>query len=661
MRWRPSTWLWLSVMLLVAATLIWRLAEVWAAHRATASAAQSSHPARAQPFALLSQAATRNPLPATSSDTQHATRNTNHFALRLANTATPFGQLVRSRSAILLENALLDTAQPLALPIPDPLRAQGDPGAYVVQSRAPLDDAFRAVLQAAGATIVSYIPNNAYLVRATAAAAQQLASDSQVQAVLPYEPYYKLKPPLLQLAVGQTPLPGNAALNVLLFPDAGATARADLNQLGFEVLGEERSPFGPVLKVRSADTAGSLLPALAALPGVQAVELPHPRVLANDLSRARIAVAADTVTPDNYLGLTGTNVLINVNDSGVDTNQPDLLGRVFCDPSTSGVDTNGHGTHVAGIIAGSGFESLTVTNAGGSVMPATDFQFRGMAPAAQLFVIAADPNVGGSFSDTYLQETAARTNAFISNNSWHYANDNAYDLAAARYDAAVRDALPGVPGSQPLLFVFGAGNAGQGADDGSGGNPDSVQSPATAKNVITVGAIEQLRLIADEVWQCATINGTNICQTNQPWLGLTGTNNAIAAFSSRGNVGVGIEGDFGRFKPDVVAPGTFVVSARSTQWNPPNCSGPTNSSGDYFEVLSNLDDTLGPFYRYESGTSLSAAEVSGALALMQEFFQRVGWTNSPALMKALLINGARPSPPPARSRSATPPTPRAGG
>jgi hypothetical protein len=60
-------------------------------------------------------------------------------------------------------------------------------------------------------------------------------------------------------------------------------------------------------------------------------------------------------------------------------------------------------------------------------------------------------------------------------------------------------------------------------------------------------------------------------------------------------------------------------------------------------VLSNLNASLGPYYRYESGTSMSAAGVSGTLALMQEFFeQRLHLTNhSPALMKALLINGAR--------------------
>ena len=255
---------------------------------------------------------------------------------------------------------------------------------------------------------------------------------------------------------------------------------------------ERRHPAG-----QSPPWIDAVLPALARLAGVQGVELARARVLANDLSRARIAVAADTVTPDNYLGLTGSNVMVNVNDSGVDTNQPDLQGRVFCDVPISGVDSNGHGTHVAGIIAGSGFESTTVTNASGSVMPAAGFQFRGQAPAAQVFAIAANPNPGPA-SDSYLQETAARTNAFISNNSWHYANDNAYDLAAARYDAAVRDALPGVPGSQPLLFVFGAGNSGNGANDGSGGDPDSIQSPATAKNVITVGAIEQPRSIADQ-------------------------------------------------------------------------------------------------------------------------------------------------------------------
>ncbi len=69
----------------------------------------------------------------------------------------------------------------------------------------------------------------------------------------------------------------------------------------------------------------------------------------------------------------------------------------------------------------------------------------------------------------------------------------------------------------------------------------------------------------------------------------------------------------------------------------------TNDLGNYLQVLAGLNDSLGPYYRYESGTSMAAADASGTLALMQEFFEsRLSLSNhSPALMKALLINGAR--------------------
>jgi subtilisin-like proprotein convertase family protein len=561
--------------------------------------------------------------------------------LRVSNTSTPLRRLLRSPTAILLENARLDTAQPVAGLIPPALRSDGEPGAYLVQSRGPPGAAFRARIHAAGAETVAYIPNNAYLVRASHVIASQLASDALVQAVLPFEPYYKLKGPLLEAAVHQGSLPEQATLSVLLFGPTPPSATA-FAALGFDVLAEDASPFGCVVAVRPAKAgAADALAALARMPEVQGVELSRRRVFATDLARERIGVAFTSTAPGNYLNLTGTNVLVNVNDSGVDASHPDLTNRVFADAAANLVDTNGHGTHVAGIIAGSGFESLTVTNASGSVMPASPGQFRGMAPAARLFALAAAPSRGPA-SDIYLQQTAARTNAFISNNSWHYAGDYSYDLAAARYDAAVRDALPGVTGPQPLLFVFGAGNAGRGGADGSGGVPDSILSPATAKNVITVGAIDQARMITNSVYECAVLDETNNCVTNQPWLDLTYTDNVVAPFSSRGNVGVGVEGEFGRFKPDVVMPGTCVVAARSAQWNPAACCTPTNGQGNYCTVWSNLNNGVGPFYRYESGTSMSAAAASGTLALMQEFFERFGRTNSPALMKALLINGARP-------------------
>ena len=55
--------------------------------------------------------------------------NTNQFAYRLSNTTRPLDQLVHDDRAILLENALIDTANPLSLAIPANLQAAGDPGA----------------------------------------------------------------------------------------------------------------------------------------------------------------------------------------------------------------------------------------------------------------------------------------------------------------------------------------------------------------------------------------------------------------------------------------------------------------------------------------------------------------------------------------------------
>jgi subtilisin-like proprotein convertase family protein len=763
-------------MCFAAAFYFWRLGDRWAAKKNTASAVQRAtsniehptsniqglaHRTPSLPFQLLSQAGTLNIPPATDPLTNQASRLTNHLALRLSNTPKPLRELQRSDTAILLENALLDTAQTAPLAIPNHLRAQGDPGSYVVQASGLIDAGFRSLLKAAGASVVSYIPNNAYLVRASGAGARQLQADPRTQSVLPYEPYYKLKPSLLKLAVAQEPLPDDSMLNLLLFADAREQTLADLANLGVKVLAEDRSPFGPVLRVLPPVES---LPFVAGLPGVHELEMAAVRVPANDLSRVQLGVSTDTLGLTNYLGLTGTNVLVNVNDSGVDATQPDLSPRVTGSSAGALVDLNGHGTHVAGIIASSGGSSTNPVNvgafAGGSLSNAN---FRGKAPGAKLFVqpvaMYTKPMTDGSTliwpSDSALQEGAARTNAFISNNSWNYVgtDSHSYDIHAASYDAAVRDALPTVSGSQPLLIVFPAGNSGVGDSSGGSGFGDTVETPGTAKNVITVGAIELLRNITNEYWKCSPANSTNNCITNQPWLRMTDSSDQVAAFSSRGNVGVGIEGDFGRFKPDVVAPGTFVVSTKSAQWdtnsyyNPtshiyffvpdvviasndlyfrrifvpdnavqvyvalvPNTNSPvpfpdlpifvkrstyptnaadsdfvgtnqvsmppdlaldpsgtyyyfavgnyatptvrldlftdvvvTNALGNYLQVLAGMNDALGPYYRYESGTSMSAADASGTLALMQEFFEsRLKLTNhSPALMKAMLINGAR--------------------
>ena len=765
MRPRPTIWIVLCLLLLAAgAWLFWPHAKRVVVEKFTPPIAGAFHPASTAPQIFFPKTVSTNSAQAV------AAAKTNQFPYRLSNTRKTIGELVNDRRAILLENALIETGAKLNLPIPKNLQAQGDPGAYIVQANGPISAAFRAMLAAAGAQIVSYIPNNAYLVRISAGGANSLAANSLAQSVIPYEPYYKVQSSLL--AFDQKPLPADAVLNLGLFTDNPATTVQQIEKLGGIILSQDSSPFGPIVRVQPPAN----WTALAQLPGVQIVEANHSRKLANDLSRVTTGVSPDTTSgiTNNYLGLTGKNVIVEVNDSGIDATHPDfsLTGtaqspgttppsRVTGDAAGSLTDTDGHGTHVGGIIAGNGSQSLNPVNVGamaeGSVSNA---DFRGKAPLATLFAM----NLNNS--DRTLQEKAALTNALISNNSWGYGGDNTYDLAAASYDAATRDALSGITGPQPVLFVFAAGNDGEivnnggnGNENGGGGTPDSISSPATAKDVISVGALEQMRNITNLV---TALDGTS----NAVWQAGTSTNSEVADYSSRGNVGIGTEGTFGRYKPDVVAPGSFVVSTRSQQWdeaayyNPtnvfendadgqlvdtsalnyytfpfvvpnnavsvsiqilPNALSPnpfpanmpiyvslnnfpdptdsstydfvttkdnvtiptdggagylqsiisnfggfnfgvgdsvtnpvnydlraemttTNDLGNYFTVLSNLNDTLGPFYRYESGTSMAAADVSGVLELMQDFFTNtLHTTPSPALLKAMLINGARPT------------------
>jgi len=753
MQLRTRTWIAISLGCFLAAYLFWQLAGSLE-RRDNASAARKRAEAAGQPpsagepgtgpqSSAASAPTNGVPLPASvpaaSAATNSAARK-EPFPYRVSNTPKSVNELGRSDQAILLRNALIDSSAPVNLAIPPHLRAAGDPGAYVVQSRGPLTDGFRAQLAQAGAQIISYVPNNAYLVRASAAVAQQLGALPGTQAVLGWEPYYKLEAALLALAVEQKPLPVDARLNVVAFPDAADDVRQALTQAGIEINGEERTPFGAMFVVRPSS---DVLPMLAGLPGVQGLERHLPRKPANDLARARVKASAnvgpDSGTSANYRGLTGAGVKVNVNDTGVDATHPALSGRVTADSPFTLQDFDGHGTHVSGIIAGNGAGGPDGRKVSGSF---SNSNYRGMAPSASIFAMPIDLNFGPFTSETYLQETAAANDAIISNNSWGYPGANDYTFSSASWDAAARDALPGVTGPQPLTLVFAAGNSGFGQDDGMGGIPGTISAPATGKNVITVGAIESYRNITNEFTEVVDDNGTMVTNVYTPFLGMTDSSNQVTRFSSRGNVGVGIEGDGGRFKPDVMAPGAMIVSLRSQQAALPDsltnvipnnifdqklgpgqtnlyavfvpfdgfrmviqvisnrlspapfppliikvgAGGLPNPAGrafinqadlavtpgiyfytiantnridvrfdirtfvvvraeppiGYFEVLRELNETTAPNYRFESGTSQATPVVTGVIALMQEFFLTTfGMTNSPALTKALLINGAR--------------------
>ena len=579
---------------------------------------------------------------------------------RLRNTPETAGRLVHNPHAILLRNAFVDTASETPLSVPSRLYSVEHPGAYVVQVREGLSTDLGAVVNAAGGRVISYIPNRSWLVAADDASAARLAAAPEVGAVLPFQPYFKLEPGLIPQAMAETPVA--ATLRLVLTVWEVEQARSALAGLGARELGRERGPFGTLMTIEVSSAA---LADVARLPQVQLIETWRAAQLAND--RTGVLLGARTNTDDTgpYLGLTGKGVLVNLNDSGVDASHVDLARRVSTLPGATNsfgasilTDPDGHGTHVAATIAGdgTGSASLAVTPQGSL----TNANLQGKAPAARLFVLPIDLGGGPIQGDEYLQTQAAsstnRTNPaepLISNNSWGYFQYD-YSSHSASFDAAVRDALPDLTGDQPILYVFAAGNEGAGGDNGLGGFEDSIRSPGNAKNVITVGALESGRNLTNSVIQDtngtflaigSTLLGTidtnrNDYITNFPFAALTDTDYEVASFSGRGNVGVGTEGDTGRFKPDVLAPGTFIISARSSAWELTN-DIPTNNAVFYY-LFKDLTNETAPYYRYENGTSMAAPAISGLLALMQEFFHQAsnGPSPSPAGYKALLINGS---------------------
>lgn len=747
MPFKTRIWFLISMLLFVIAAVFWQMGDRKVqARKASASAAQKpiaikkgqpEIPAASNPTVAPVNASGTNA--SLSAPQNIVASRTNQFPHRLANTRAKISELANNDKAVLLRNALIDTSSGDELEIPEELKSREVPDSFIVQARGVITDAFRNELLQAGAKVVSYIPNNAYLVHLEGSRVAQLKRSSMVGAVLPYEPYYKLDNALMKHVREHIDLGPAPVLQLVIFENSLEKTRTELAALGVEVIRDpQNTPFGPMLVVNPNKVS---VAAMARLKGVQQMELAHRRQLANDLTRVRLGISPNTFVPENYLGLSGSNVLVNVNDTGIDRNHPDLRGRVFYDSTNFPnlySDPEGHGTHVAGTIASSGENSPASTNASGSISGAN---FRGMAPGARLFAMPIDLVTGPLISDAYLQENAARTNAVISNNSWGYVgSEGEYTISSASYDSAVRDALPRVTGSQGLTFVFAAGNSGSANDvNGLNGSPDTIQSPANGKNVIAVGALENVRNITNEV--IVQIDEDTF-ETNAVFFGETDSFSEVTHFSSRGNTGIGVEGEFGRVKPDVVAPGAWVISTRSTNHLDPTRGidylqnqredqevGPGQKAvypinlpadaieliiqvrpnflspvpmppmriylsrdpdiaeaefvgvnrveispigggryyyaignttaqavnfnvetfigvpiqfGNYFQVVSNLNSKIGPFYQYNSGTSMAAPAVSGLLALIQEFFQvRMNTTISPALMKAALINGSR--------------------
>ncbi len=225
--------------------------------------------------------------------------------------------------------------------------------------------------------------------------------------------------------------------------------------------------------------------------------------------------------------------------------------------------------------------------------------------------------------------------ARISSDSWGGGNPGAYEIDAQAYDALVRDARPAASaqpaaGNQEMTIVFAAGNDGPTAG--------SVTAPGTGKNVITVGAAENVHSHATAAGG-EDAAGNDGCTTPD-----AEANSAadMATFSSRGPC------SDSRKKPDIVAPGTHITGGAPQDFPPPAPIGTGNdlacfgASGVCGLPAGKFFPSGQQFYTTSSGTSHSTPAVAGGCALLRQYFINQGWTvPSPAMMKAYLVNSAR--------------------
>jgi hypothetical protein len=509
-------------------------------------------------------------------------------------------------------------------------RPGSGPALAVVQFVGPIKDSWLARLRGTGVRVVSYMAENGYLVSGSAGELAELsglaASDPAVRAVVGYAAADKL-------GVGIKRGGRQRVAVQTLSGGEGSPARTRVDGLHTE---SEMSAVGP-FRTQYVELDATELTALAGDPGVISIQPAPPPKLHDEIQDQILAGAVTgttTVVPTgpgylafvDGLGL-GTATFpftVDVADEGIDkgltaTDLADFHegGTIGADssrityadnftPDSDASDCGGHGTHNASIVAG--FNDGT----GATVENTDGFNYGlGVAPrvrvgASKIFRCSGTFGLSSSF--TTLTTSAYGKGARIANHSWGSSVGGAYDARSQEFDRLVRDAQPAVPGNQEMVEVFAAGNDG---DVGDGVN--TVASPATAKNVIAVGAAESVRA-----------SGTDGCGVTN-----SGADDAhdMAFFSSRGPT------DDGRFKPDIVAPGTHITAAQS------------HASGyDGNGVCNPAFPAASTLYNLSSGTSHSAPAVAGMAALFREWFrQKKGGgtiTPSPALTKAALANSA---------------------
>ena len=488
--------------------------------------------------------------------------------------------------------------------------AQAEPGSptqWLVSLTSPLMGEMREALGATGAHLDEYVPHHAYVATATPEQASEVINLPFVRDVERYGPS-KTGPIVLTTGGDDRGEGDTARVWDLWLSDASVRGQvlSWLAQNDVSVVGEGGR------RVRLALPADSgLQREISTLPGVLSMVEHVPPKLFNDVARGLLGVTSDT--PGRSLPLTGAGQVVAVADTGLQEDHPDFAGRVIevvaLGRPNDASDPHGHGTHVAGSVLADG--------------SASDGTYAGVAPAATLyFQSLLDPRggLGGlpvSLEDLF--EPAYQAGARVHNNSWGAATASAYTVDSNDVDAYAAK-------RRDMLIVIAAGNEGTAADpfNSEPGFVDwlSIGSPASCKNALTVGAARNRRTTGGLSGR--TYGDTWRQDFPKPPIAdqrVSGDPECMAAFSSRGPC------DDRRIKPDIVAPGTDIVSTRSDI-----------APDDHFWGL--VDDN--PAYAYMGGTSMACPLVAGCAALVRQYFVDERVTSpSAALLKATLVNGAR--------------------
>ena len=528
-------------------------------------------------------------------------------------------------------------AAPENIPPYDPSRAYP----YLIRLKGPLIEEWRAHLNNIDIKLIEFIPENSY----TALINQdQLIEARKLSFVIDVKSYRPEDTPVLDYMKPKSrpksmsfppggvdamdgpspaaPMPSGAAPIIpdeldeqniydvrMHAPDFVPIVFDWLNEQNVEIVGTSER------KIRIKIPAGSSASRdVAFLPEVAEVQPYKEPKLFNDRARQIIELDTEGTPPATLLPQTGDGEIIAVADTGIDDTHPDFptdrvvqiiaRGRAATNDAS---DPNGHGTHVAGSVLGDG------TASNGAI--------RGTAPNAKLVFQSLMDSEGGlsglpvDLGDLF--EEAYQLGARIHNNSWGADTESLYTFNSIEVDEFVTK-------RRDMLLVIAGGNEGIATENMT--NPAgvvdwlSMGSPATAKNALTIGASRSDR--TEGGWSTNTYGSIWPGDFPDPPIGLdkiSGNPQAIAGFSSRGPC------DDRRIKPELVAPGTDVLSARSS----------TAPDNHYWGLSNN------PKYAYMGGTSMATPIVSGCAALVREYFVKERNADpSAALLKATLINSS---------------------